>query len=148
MDADARLDEMIDRFVPEVAAVAREALSELARRLPGAARLVYDNYNALVIAFAASDRAQTAVCSVALYPRWASLFLVGGPDLPDPEGLLQGKGATMRHVRLTPGLIASAGVKALIDAAAARAETPFDPHGVGGTVIKSDSAKQRPRRPG
>ena len=147
MGADEQLGSMIDRFLPDVALAAREAISYLSAAFPGAVRLVYDNYNALAIAFAPSEKAGAAIFSVALYPRWANLFVVGGQDLPDPSGLLRGDGSTMRHIRLERGLTVTPAVTALIDAAAAEAPIPFDPTGTGCTVIKSISAKQRARRP-
>ncbi|RZF63162.1 hypothetical protein EWE75_17775 [Sphingomonas populi] len=141
------LDAMIDRFTPAVAADARAALAMVAARLPGATRLVYDNYNALAIAFAPGDRSSQAICSVALYPRWVSLFLVNGPALPDPHALLAGGGGTMRHIRLNPALIEDARVAALLDAAAASVAVPIDPAAAPRLLIKSVSAKQRARRP-
>ncbi|MDO7840863.1 hypothetical protein [Sphingomonas immobilis] len=146
MNPQAQLDAMIDRFTPEVAGVARAAVAMVMARLPGATVLVYDNYNALAIAFSASGKASQAVCSVALYPRWASLFLANGPDLADPDGLMEGQGATMRHIKLTPALVDDARVHALLDAAAANVRVPIDPAGEGRLVIQSVSAKQRPRR--
>ena len=147
MTPEEQLDTFIDRFVPEVAANARVAMAMVKARLPGATILVYDNYNALAIGFGPNDKARAIVCSIALYPRWASLFLVGGQALSDPEGLLEGTGGTMRHVKLTPALIGSEAVAALLDAAAASAALPIDPSGEERLIIKSVSAKQRPRRP-
>ncbi|QKR99084.1 hypothetical protein F9288_05025 [Sphingomonas sp. CL5.1] len=141
-----QLDTFIDRFTPEVAALARRALAVVAARLPGATRLVYDNYNALAIAFAPDEHARAAVCSVALYPRRVSLFLANGPTLPDPRGLLEGSGATMRHVKLDSALVDDPAVAALIDAAAASVARPIDPAGTTRLVIRAIAAKQRPRR--
>jgi len=146
MTPEEQLDMFIDRFSPEVAANARAALAMVAARLPGAVRLVYDNYNALAIGFGPNEKARAIVCSIALYPRWASLFLTNGTRLPDPLGLLEGEGSTVRHVKLTPALIGSAGVIALIDAAAASVKLPIDPAGEERTVIRAISARQRPRR--
>jgi hypothetical protein len=85
---EAQLDGFIAKYSPDVAAVARAALIRMRRILPGAIELVYDNYNALAVAFGPSERASEAVVSIALYPRWVSLFfLQDGPRLPDPEGL-------------------------------------------------------------
>ncbi len=147
MSPEARLDAMIDRFLPEVAAVAREAVARIGAMFPGAVWLVYDNYNALAIAFGPNERARGVAGSVALYPRWTNLFLSNGPQLPDPQGLLQGEGGTVRHIRLKPGQIDDRAVIALIEAAAASIALPIDRAGKGYVVIKSVSAKQRPRRP-
>ena len=142
-----QLDGFIDKFTPDIAATIRRAMAMVSARLPGATILVYDNYNALAIAFGASDKRSSIVCSVAGYPRWVSLFLSNGPTLPDPEGLLEGAGNTVRHVKLIGDRMDSPAVAALIDAAAASVATPIDPAGDGRLVIKSISARQRARRP-
>lgn len=147
MTAQHQLDTFIDRFTPEIAALARRALAMVGARLPGATRLVYDNYNALAIGFGPDGRARALVCSVALYPRRVSLFLANGPILPDPCGLLEGSGTTMRHVKLTDALIDDPAVFALIDAAATSVARPIDPASEPRLEISSISAKQRARRP-
>jgi len=142
-----QLDGFIGKFAPDIAATIRRAVAMVSARLPGATIQVYDNYNALAIAFGASEKRQSIVCSVAGYPRWVSLFLSNGPTLPDPEGLLEGAGNTVRHVKLIGDRMDSPAVAALIDAAAASVATPIDPAGDGRLVIKSISARQRARRP-
>ena len=147
MDAEAQLDSFIDRYTPEVAADARLALAFMRARLPTATRLVYDNYNALVIGFGATDKVGDIILSIALYPRWVTLFFLRGVDLPDPHGLLEGGGVQVRGVRLRPiSRLETPGVVALIDAAVANAK-PLSENGDGPLIIKSISAKQRPRRP-
>jgi hypothetical protein len=146
-DADGQLERFMARFTDEVASVARGALKKLIKRLPAANRLVYDNYNALAIAFSVNDKQSGIILSVALYPRWVSLFLVGGQRLPDPEKRLRGSGATMRHIVLdNVRTLDEPAVAALIDAAVAIGP-PLPNRGKGATVIKSISGKRRPRRP-
>jgi len=142
-----QLDGFIDKFTPDIAAAIRRAVAMVSARLPGATILVYDNYNALAIGFGATDRVRSIVCSIAGYPRWVSLFLTNGPTLPDPEGLLEGEGGSVRHVKLIGDRIDSPAVAALIDAAAASVAQPIDPASEGRLIIKSISAKQRARRP-
>ena len=49
------------RYSPAVAACARGVLVRLRKQVPGAVELVYDNYNALVVGFGATERASDAV---------------------------------------------------------------------------------------
>jgi len=148
MDAAAQLDSFLDKFTPGIAAHARAVLARMGARLPGAVQLVYDNYNALAIGFSANDKVSGVVFSVAVFPRWVSLFFFGGPSLPDPLGLLNGSGTTVRHIVLKDlALFDSPGVQALISEGLARATPPIDPAQPGRLVVKSVSAKQRPRRP-
>lgn len=147
MDATSQLDAFIDRYSPEVAADGRTALKFLERRMPTATRLVYDNYNALVVGFGPDDRASNAILSIAFYPRYVRLFFLKGVDLPDPSGMLEGEGAQVRSVKLDPAsLIRASEVSALIDAAI-KLTLPLPEAGKGKLVIRSISASQRPRRP-
>jgi hypothetical protein len=147
VDSQAQLDGFIDRYDPGVAADARRALAFLSGRLPSAKRLVYDNYNALVVGFGTSEKVGDIILSIALYPRYVTLFFVRGVDLPDPDGLLEGSGSRVRGVRLQPiSRLETPEVGTLIDAAVARA-SPLPAAGERPLIIKSISAKQRPRRP-
>ncbi|MFL6722277.1 MAG: hypothetical protein ACJ8FT_10820 [Sphingomonas sp.] len=146
MDAQAQLDAFIDRYSPEVASDGRRALQAVKQRLPTATKLVYDNYNALVVGFGTSDKVGDIILSLALYPRWVTLFFLKGTVLPDPHGLLEGSGSTVRSVRLQPiSRLDSSEVGDLIDAAVANA-SPLPAIRHGPLIIKSISAKQRPRR--
>lgn len=148
MDAEAQLSAFLDKYTPEVAADARHALAFMRARLPTATRLIYDNYNALVVGFGAGPKAGDIVFSIAVYPRYATLFFARGVELPDANGILEGEGKGVRHVKLRPASrIESAEVGELIDAALAIASPPLPSEGEGALIIKSISAKQRPRRP-
>jgi hypothetical protein len=143
-----RLDGFIDKFTPEIAALARECLAKMRARLPGAVQLVYDNYNALAVGFGPSERASEAMFSIVLYPRWVTLFFLQGAGLADPKGLLKGKGKVVRHIVL--GSAADLDLPAtrdLMAKALKRAEAGIDPKTPARLVIRSVSAKQRPRCP-
>ena len=148
MDAQTQLDAFIDKYSPEVAADARTALDFLRARLPTATQLVYDNYNALVVGFGASDKVGDIILSIALYPKYVRLFFLRGVDLPDPDRLLEGGGSQVRSVQLKPvSKLREPAVGALIHAAEANG-LPMPAKGNGELIIKSIVAKQRPRRPG
>ena len=146
--AEDQLNSFLAKFTPEIAALATAILSKMRARYPTALELVYDNYNALAIGFSPTERASNGIFSIALYPRWVSLFFLQAKGLPDPQKLLQGSGSVARHIVL-PGAdkLDEPAVKALMREAAARAAIPFDPHGEHRLIIKSVSATQRPRRP-
>lgn len=149
MDAQGRLDGFIDKFTPEVAALVRALLGRAKARIPGATILVYDNYNALAIGFGPGDKAGQAILSLAVMPRWVTLCFLRGVDLADPHGLLRGDGSRVRHVRLhRPEDFDDPRIDALIAEALAKAEPPIDPHAPQRLIVKSVSARQRPRRPG
>src|SRR5438132_13229557 len=71
----------------------------------------------------------------------------GVGQLPDPKKVLLGSGNQTRFIRLeSAGVLARPEVRALLAAAIARARAPLPPTGRGKLVIRSVSAKQRPRR--
>jgi hypothetical protein len=138
----------MSRYSPEVRAVASAAIARLRRQLPGAVELVYDNYNALVIGFGASERASEAIVSIALYPRWVNLFFLHGATLPDPRGLLQGAGKRVRRIALPDAAVLDgAPVRSLVARALAASSHPWPPGRPRRMIIRAVSAKQRPRRP-
>ena len=147
-DAQRQLDGFIDKFTPEVAALTRALLEKAKARIPGATIIVYDNYNALAIGFGASEKAGDAILSLAVMPRWVTLCFLWGARLADPHKLLKGSGSRVRHVRLhTPEDFDDPPIQALIGEALAHADRPIDPGTPQRLIIKSISAKQRPRRP-
>jgi len=146
--AEKQLAGFLAKFEPEVAAMAEEILAEMRKLYPTALELVYDNYNALAIGFGPSERASDAIFSIAVFPRWVSLFFLQASGLPDPEKILCGKGSVARHVVLpSPATLHEPAVAELMREAVARARVPFDPRGAHRLIVKSISAKQRPRRP-
>ncbi len=145
---DSQLDAFLAKYTPDIESHARAILTKMRARLPGAQVLVYDNYNALAIGFSANDKVGGVVFSIAIYPRWVSLFFSGGPHLSDPHKLLKGTGNTVRHIVLKDvAMLDSKPVQALMAEALSRADPPIDPAQPQGLIIKSISATQRPRRP-
>jgi len=145
----AQLAGFIAKYSPEVAAEGRAVLAKVRRIVPGAVELVYDNFNWLVVGFCPSERASEAVLSVVFTPRWITLcFLQNGPTLSDPGGLLRGSGKKVRSLRLESAKdLDRPAVRSLIQEALARAVVPIDRVGRSRLIIRSVSAKQRPRRP-
>lgn len=138
----------LTRYAPPLVAVARGALSRMRRLVPGAVELVYDNYNALVVAFGPSERASEAVFSIALYPRWVNLFFAQGATLADPDGLLRGSGTRVRHIVLADAkVLDDPRVRRLIARALAGAPRPLDPSRKRRMVVRAIAPRQRARRP-
>jgi len=137
----------IAKFAPEMAARIRASRRKMRARLPRAIELVYDNYNFFVIGYGPTERPSDAIFSLAAQAKGLSLCFLQGARLPDPEGLLRGSGSTVRNIRLeSAATLDRPEVRALIRTALERAKTPMDPRGSHQLIIRSVSAKQRPRR--
>jgi hypothetical protein len=145
---ESQLKAFIAKYDPEVGALAQAALAKLRARVPGAILLAYDNYNALAIGFGPTERASDIIFSIALYPRWVSMFFMDGVNLPDPQKLLKGGGKRIRHIVLEDAAtLDKPEVRALLTNALEREGGSMNSKKTGRIVIKSISAKQRPRRP-
>jgi hypothetical protein len=143
----AQVTSFIAKFDPAVAALIRSARSAMRKRMPTALELVYDNYNFFVIGYSSTERASDCVVSLACGANGVSLSFYHGASLPDPDGVLLGSGTQNRFVRLESAkTLSTPAVERLIAAALAQATTPMPASGKTRTIVKSISAKQRPRR--
>lgn len=142
------ISDFVAKYTPDIAAQLCEAREHLVTHFPRGFELVYDNYNALVFAFAATERATDAIVSVAGYPKWVTLFFAKATALEDPHHILEGQGTQFRSVRLQPlSRLYEPAVQALVMSAKAASASLLDAAPPLTTVIKSVSAKQRPRKP-
>jgi hypothetical protein len=143
-----QLAAFIAKYSPEIAARAKAVRTAMTKRYPTAMELVYDNYNALAIGYAPTERTSEGIFSIALYPKWVSLFFLQANGLPDPHRILKGTGKVAKHIVLeSPKSLNSPAIEALMREAVSRARVPFNRDGKHQLIIKSVSAKQRPRRP-
>lgn len=148
-DPELQLASFLEKYTPEIASLAEDILVVMRKLYPTALELVYDNYNALAIGFGPSERTSEAIFSIALYPKWVSLFFLQAKGLPDPANLLKGSGNVAKHIVLpSPHMLHDPAVQALMHEAELCAKAPFNPSGEHRLIIKSVSKNQRPRRPG
>ncbi|MGA2371819.1 MAG: DUF1801 domain-containing protein [Candidatus Korobacteraceae bacterium] len=146
-DPGEQLDSFIDKFEPKNQALIRAVRKALRKRLPTANELVYDNYNFFVIGYCPTERPSDCIVSIAAAANGVGLAFYHGASLPDPHHLLLGSGVQNRFVRLESAeTLARPEVEALIAAAVAHNETPLPASGKSKLIIRSISAKQRPRR--
>jgi hypothetical protein len=137
----------IAKFDPNMARLIRSTRAAVRKRFPTAIELVYDNYNFFVMGFCTTERASDCIVSLAANAKGVGLCFYWGATLPDPHKILLGSGNQTRFIRLeSAATLAKPEVEALLKAAVAQAKSPLPATGRGYTIIKSISAKQRPRR--
>lgn len=147
MNAEKQLRGFIAKFDPKHQTLIRAVRQKLRRRFPTAHELVYDNYNFFVIGYAATERPSDCIVSMTAAANGIGLCFIHGARLPDPSGLLCGSGKQTRFIRLpSAAVLDHPGVVTLLSAAADQANTPLPEEGRGTLIIRSVSAKQRPRR--
>jgi hypothetical protein len=145
---EVQLAAFLSKYSPEIAKRAKAIRTAMRKRYPTALELVYDNYNALAIGYAPSEKTSEAIFSIALYPKWVSLFFLQAKGLPDPDRILKGSGNVAKHVVLESAIsLREPAKESLMREAVARARVPFSRDRNHRLIIKSISAKQRPRRP-
>ena len=146
-DAEQQLDGFIGKFDEKHQKLIREVRKAMRKRIPTANEQVYDNYNFFVIGYSPTDRPSDAIFSIAAGANGVSVCFIQGARLADPDKLLSGGGVQTRFLRVESAKdLARPEVEALLKAAIAQADTPLKPTGGGTLVIRSVSAKQRPRK--
>jgi hypothetical protein len=145
--AEEQLRSFIGKFAPRHRATIRAARSALRKQFPTANEIAYDNYNFFVIGYAPTERPSDCFVSIAAAANGVGLCFIHGATLPDPDKILSGSGKQTRFVRLSSAQeLARPGVQTLLRLAAERAPAPLPTTGGGKLVIRSVSAKQRPRQ--
>jgi hypothetical protein len=146
-DAEKQLKSFIDKFDSKSQEVIRAARKKLRKRFPTATELAYDNYNFFVIGFGPNERPSDCIVTIAAAANGVGLCFVRGASLPDPDNILLGSGKQTRFMRLpSADVLDRPAVQRLLSIAAESAQAPLPPTGHGKLVIRSVSAKQRPRQ--
>jgi len=146
-ESERQLGEFIAKFTPQMGSLIRAARAKMRSFIPQALELVYDNYNFFVIGYGPNEKAGDAIFSLAAQAKGLSLCFLQGAKLPDPHKLLRGSGNVVRNIRLESAeVLDNPKVRQLIDTAVKLAKCPIPVDGNHQLIIKSVSAKQRPRR--
>ena len=136
------------KYTSEIVAFATDARKRMRKEVPGGVEFVYDNYNALVFGYGPSERPSEAVLSLAIMPKWVTLCFLKGAKLADPKKLLRGSGNIVRNIRLAAAQdLEDPDIHCFVIAAIDAAAPAFPGGGPPRTIVRSVSAKQRPRRP-
>jgi aspartate/methionine/tyrosine aminotransferase len=144
---EAQLQSFINRFDAKDQKRIRAIRAAVRKRFPTANELAYDYTSHVVIAYSATEQAIDAVMAIDARPGEMRLYLMPGPQLPDPKGLLMGSGKQARYVSLeAASTLAHPDVKALIDAAIEHAKTPLPSKGKGGLFMRGSTTKKRASR--
>jgi hypothetical protein len=146
-DAEEELQSFIEKFEPKHQALIRSLRKALRKRMPTANELVWDNYNFFVIGYSPTERPSDSFFSIAAGASGVGLSFYRGATLPDPHKILLGSGSQNRFIRMeSKETLLLPEVEALIAAAIAQCRMPLAAKGKGKLIIRSISAKQKPRR--
>jgi hypothetical protein len=147
VSAEGQLKKFIARFALTDQRLIRAARRAARKWFPTATELVYDNYNFFVIGYSPTERPSDAILSIAARANGVGICFIHGATLPDPARILLGSGKQTRFIRVeSADMLERSDVEALVAAAIARAKRPFPAAGRGRLIVRSVSAKRRPRR--
>jgi hypothetical protein len=112
---DAQLDELLSGTSPEMAAVARELRAVVAEALPDGTEQV--DFGNRLLAIGRSMKMRDLLFAIIPHSAHVNLQLADGIDLPNSDGLIEGTGKRIRHIKVRSIEAArSAPVRAAIDA--------------------------------
>ncbi|MBC7841262.1 MAG: hypothetical protein H7099_03085 [Gemmatimonadaceae bacterium] len=141
---EAQLRSLIEKFNARDQRLIRSVRSAMRKRLPTANELVYDYGTFFVIGYSPTAQGIEGIVTIAARPDGVRLYLMNGPQLPDPKKLLMG---SAKQVRFIPVEAASRlkhpDVEALIAAAIDQAKVSLPSKGRGSLVIKPTAASKR-----
>ena len=110
---DPAVDTFLKGYAPPVREIAVKARETILSVLPEATEKVYPGWK--VIQYGASADTKSVFAAISPQRERVNLGLAHGADLPDPDGLLEGDGKAIRHIKLTsPEAAGAPAVKELI----------------------------------
>ena len=110
---DAQLDRLLAASAPDVAAIARELRAVVAETLPD--RIEQVDFGNRLLAIGRSMKMRDLLFAIIPHTSHVNLQLADGADLPNPDGLIEGTGKKIRHVKVrTLEAARSAGVRGAI----------------------------------
>ena len=141
--------EFLSPYGPPVANLALALRALMLDEAPSAIEAIYDAYNAVAIGYSFTGRLKDSFCHIAVYTAHVNLGFNRGAALPDPQGVLQGSGKQVRHIKIqTPHDLEKPWLRRYIRAAIRQAGGPLAPRTEGHSVVKAIyPTRRRPAPP-
>jgi hypothetical protein len=112
---DADFEKILDGNDPAVVAAARAVRAAVKEAMPDAVEQI--DFPDGLLAIGRGRGIRDFLFAIIPHRQWVNLQLADGADLPNPDGLIEGTGKRIRHVKVRSAEAAgSAGVRAAIDA--------------------------------
>jgi hypothetical protein len=86
-----------DREIQKLALDVRELLLD---EMAPCHENIYDAYSAVAIGYGPTDRLSDGIFHIAVYAKGVNLGFNHGATLADPEGILEGAGKQIRHIKI------------------------------------------------
>jgi hypothetical protein len=93
------IENYLASFTPDIQDLARRTLALVEANLPGLQAHVHEGWGTVQFTHRPGSM-KGVVCHVSAYKQHVNLGFPHGAALPDPAGLLEGTGKSMRHIKL------------------------------------------------
>jgi hypothetical protein len=97
-DVEADVARLLAEHPPEQQAVEQALRAAIRREFPEAVEQV--DFGNKLIAFGRSMKMRGLMFAIIAHKSWVNLQLADGGDLPNPDGLIEGTGKRIRHVKI------------------------------------------------
>jgi hypothetical protein len=94
------LRKFLKPYDPEVRDLALQLRALVLEEMGPCYENIYDAYSAVAIGYGTSGRLSDGVLHLAVYSKHVNLGFNDGATLPDPNGILEGKGSRIRHITI------------------------------------------------
>ena len=98
MEPNPQLRKFIEPYDEEIQKLTFQLRDFITNLVPHANELIWDNYNAVAIAYSTSEKLKDAFCHIALYTRHVNFGFNRGAELTKTNVKLNGKGKLLRHI--------------------------------------------------
>ena len=114
-DTEQQIATFLDSFNSEIASLAQQLREYLRKETKPTTELVGDSTISLNIGYGFTEKAWDCYCAIIVYSKHINISFPSGTSLSDSEGLLQGTGKKIRHIKIrTLKEAKDAGIKRLL----------------------------------
>ena len=99
-DTEQQIVNFLEPFDSEIASIAQQLRKYLRNETKPTIELVGDSTISLNIGYGFTEKAWDCYCAIIVYSKHINISFPSGSSLPDPQGLLQGTGKRIRHIKI------------------------------------------------
>ena len=145
------LTDLLRRYEPNVQSVALALRAVVLEEIGPCQEAIFPIKKWISVLYSTTEkRMKDNICMIVVYKDHVNLMFPRGVDLKDPQGLLEGAGKAMRHVKmLSPADVDRPGVRDLITQANTRPDlgVPARPLKKVVTILKAKRVETKPALP-
>ena len=101
MKVNTPLNEFLKPYDASIQEIAMTLSTFITGVVPAANELIWDNYNAVALAYSKSEKLKDAFCHIAVYSRHVNFGFNRGAEIQNQLVKLEGNGKLIRHIKVT-----------------------------------------------